>query len=156
VLAGAEATGDLLEPDGLEFDRVDRAGDDEVVAQGDAVPVLLGGPAVDPPAPGAVHAEVHRDLAVVGRQVVLGEEVLHHRGLGDVGELRLLGAPLLAAEGVEVLAVGPRDVVVRIPVLAHGQVPVDVLLDDRFQFAQQVQVGQILRHIPMSSSPRGG
>jgi len=73
---------------------------------------------------------------VIRRQVVLGEEVLQHRGLGDLRELRLLGIPVLAAERVEVLAVGPRDVVVRVPVLAHGQVAVDVLLDHRLEFVQ--------------------
>ena len=76
VLAGAEAAGHLLDAQLLELDGIDRAGDDEVVAQRDAVPVLLGGPAVDPEAPRAVHAEVHRDLAVVGRQVVLGQQVV--------------------------------------------------------------------------------
>ena len=67
----------------LELDGVAVAGDDEVVAQGDAVAVLLGGPPVHPVAPGAVHAHVHRDLAVVGRQVVLGEEVDFERRLRD-------------------------------------------------------------------------
>ena len=128
---------------------IDRAGDDEVVAQRDAVPVLLGGPAVDPEAPRAVHAEVHRDLAVIGRQVVLGQQVLQHRDLGDLGQLRLLGVPVLAAEGVVVLAVGPRDVVVRVPVLAHRQVPVDVLLDHWLELVQQLQVGQVLSTWPL-------
>ena len=118
----------------------------QVVAQRDTVPVLLGGPAVDPVAPGAVHAEVHRDLAVIRRQVVLGQQVLHHRHLRDFGQLGLLGIPVLAAERVEVLAVRPRDVVVRVPVLAHRQVAVDVLLDDGLKLVQKLQVGQVLRH----------
>ena len=146
VLAGAEAAGHLLEAQGLQRDRIDRAGDDQIVAQRDAVPVLLGGPAVDPLAPCAVHAEVHRDLAVIGRQIVLGQQVLDHCRLGDLGQLRLSGLPVLAAERVIVLAVRPRDVVVRIPVLAHRQVPVEVLLDNRLEFAQQVQVGQVFVH----------
>ena len=69
----------------FERDGVDAAGDDEVVAHHDAVPVLLGGPAADPEAPGAVHGEVLGDLAVVRRQVVLGEQVGDHRRLGDLG-----------------------------------------------------------------------
>ena len=46
------------------------------------------------------------------------------------------GFPVLPAERVEVLAVRPWDVVVRVPVLVHAQVPVHVLLDDRFKFVQ--------------------
>ena len=147
---GAEAAGHLLDAQCLQLDRIDGAGDDEVVAQRDAVPVLLGGPAVDPLAPRAVHAEVHRDLAVIRRQVVLGQQVLHHRHLSDLGQLRLSGLPVLAAQRVVVLAVRPRDVVVRVPVLAHRQVPVDVLLDDWLQLVQELQVGQVFRHGPSS------
>src|SRR5581483_2319162 len=58
-----------------------------------------------------------------------------------------LGIPVLAAEGVEVLAVRPRDVVVRLPVLVHGQMPVEVLLDDGLEFVKQVKVGQVFRHV---------
>ena len=87
VLPRAEAACHLLEAECLQRDRIDGAGDDQVVAQRDAVPVLLGGPAVDPLAPRAVHAEVHRDLAVIRRQVVLRQQVLHHRHLGHLGQL---------------------------------------------------------------------
>jgi len=146
VLAGREATGDLLHAGDLEVHRIDGAGHHQVVAQSDAVAVLLGGPPVDPVAPGTVHAEVHRDLAVVRRQVVLGQEVLHHRGLRHLGELRLAGLPVLAAEGVPVLAFLPRDVIVRIPVLAHGHVPVDLLFDHGLELMKKLQVGQVLRH----------
>ena len=151
VLAGGEAAGDLLDAQLFELHGVDRAGDDEVVAQRDTVPVLLGGPPVDPEAPRAVHGEVHRDLAVIGRQVVLGQQVGQHRHLGDLGELRLLGVPVLAAERVIVLAVRPRDVVVRVPVLTHGQVSVDVLLDHWLELCEQLQVGQVFRHEPLPS-----
>ena len=141
VLAGGEATSNLLQAQLLELDGIDCTSDDEVVAQRDAVPVLLGGPAVDPEAPWPVHAEVHRDFAVIGRQIVLRQEVGQHRHLGDLGQLRLLGIPVLAAEGVIVLAVRPRNVVMGIPVLAHRQVAIDVLFDDGLEFAQQLHVG---------------
>ena len=48
VLARAEAPVHHLDAQLLQLDRVDRAGHHQVVAQRDAVPVLLGGPAVDP------------------------------------------------------------------------------------------------------------
>ncbi len=143
VLAWAEAPVDYLEAKFLQLDRVDRSGHHQVVAQRDAVPILLGGPTVDPLPPRAVHAHVHRDLAVIRRQVVLGDQVLHHRHLGDIRKLALVGVPILPAERVVVLPVRPRDVVVRVPGLVHAQVPVQVLLDDRFKFVQQLQVGQL-------------
>ena len=67
-------------------DRVDGAGGQQVVADRDAVPALLGGPAVHPGAPGAVAAEERGDLVVVAGQVVLGEQVDDQRGAGDVGD----------------------------------------------------------------------
>jgi hypothetical protein len=70
---------------------------------------------------------------VVGRQVVLGQQVLDHGGLGDLGELGLIRIPVLAAEGVVVLALFPGDVVVRVPVFPHAHVAVDERLDDRLQ-----------------------
>ena len=105
VLARAEAAVHHLDAQLLQFERVDRPGHYQVVAQRDAVAVLLGSPPVDPVAPGSVHAEVHRDLAVIRRQVVLGHQVLHHRHLGDVGQLGLAGLPVLPAERVVVFAV---------------------------------------------------
>ena len=86
LVARVVAQGHVVHPGPLELDRVDTAGDDQVVAQGDAVTVLLGGPAADPGAPGAVAAEPGGDLAVVRRQVVLGQQVGDHRCLGGLGE----------------------------------------------------------------------
>ena len=77
-------------PGPLQLDGVDRAGGEQVVADGDAVPALLGGPAVHPGAPGAVAAEERGDLVVVAGQVVLGEQVDDQRGAADLGELGLL------------------------------------------------------------------
>ena len=148
VLAGGEAPGHLLHPQFLEFHRIAVACDYQVVADGDSVPVLLRRPPVDPVAPGAVHGEVHRDLAVVGRQVVLGEQVLHQCGAGNLGQLRLLGVPVLAAEGVVVLAVRPRDVVVGVPILEHRHVAVDEFLRHRLECVKQLEVGHLLGHTP--------
>ena len=82
LVAGVVAGGHVVHPGPLELDRVDAAGDDEVVAQRDAVPALLRRPAAHPLAPGAVAAEAGGDLPVVAGQVVLGQQVDEHRGLG--------------------------------------------------------------------------
>ena len=108
LVAGVVAGGHVVHPGPLELDRVDAAGDDEVVAQRDAVPALLRRPAADPRAPGAVAAEPGGDLAVVAGQVVLGEQVDEHRGLRRVVEPGLLRRPVLAAEEGEVAPLVPR------------------------------------------------
>ena len=138
ILAGAESARHLLDAQLLELERVDGAGDQKIITQRDAVPVLLGRPPVDPPAPRSVHPEVHRDLAVIRRQVVLGQQVLHHGGLRHLGELGLLGIPVLAAECVEVFPVRPGHVVVWVPVLAHREVAVDLRLDDGLELTDQL------------------
>jgi hypothetical protein len=74
VLARRKAAGHLLDTQLLQLDRVDGAGDDQLVAQRDAVPVLLGRPAVDPLPPGAVVAEGRRDFAVVRGLITLQKE----------------------------------------------------------------------------------
>ena len=117
LVAGVVAGGHVVHPGPLELDRVDAAGDDEVVAQRDAVPALLRRPAADPRAPGAVAAEPGGDLAVVAGQVVLGQQVDEHRGLRRVVEPGLLRRPVLAAEEGEVAPLVPRHVVVRMPFL---------------------------------------
>ena len=91
MVARIEARRHVGHPGPLQRDRVDRAGDEQVVADRDAVPALLGGPAVHPGAPGAVAAEERGDLVVVAGQVVLGEQVDDQRGPRDVGTSRLLG-----------------------------------------------------------------
>ena len=131
----------MLHAQPLELDRVDAAGDDEVVAQRDAVPALLGRPPADPLAPRAVAAEAGGDLAVVGGQVVLGEQVDRHRRLRDRVERRVLRAPVLAAEEREVATAAPRHVVVRVPFLGQAEVAVEVLGDDGFEVVQQALFG---------------
>ena len=71
----------------LEGDRVDAAGHDEIVAQGDAVPALFGRPPSHPGSPRPVEREVVRRLAMVGGQVVLGQKVGDHGRPGDLTEL---------------------------------------------------------------------
>ena len=77
----------VFHAEALELDGVDCARDDEVVTHHDAVAVLLGGPPADPRSPGTVLRKVLGDLTVVGRQVVLGEQVGDHRGASYLAEL---------------------------------------------------------------------
>ena len=56
----------LVRAQELELDRIDAAGDDQVVAHRDPAPVLLGGPPPDPSTPRPVLAEAGGDLTVVG------------------------------------------------------------------------------------------
>jgi hypothetical protein len=132
----AEAVRHVLHPSAFQCDRIDTAGDHQVVAQDDAVPGFLGGPAAHPGAPWPVEGEVLGGLPVVGGQVVLGEQVGDHRGPGDLAELRLLRRPVVAAHRRKVPAEIPRHIVVRMPFGAHGEVTVDVLLGDRFKFVE--------------------
>ena len=138
-LSTSVAGGHVRHPRRLELDRVHSAGHHQVVAQRDPVPALLGGPPADPGAPGAVEPELGGDLPVVRGQVVLGQQVGDHRDLGDRVQPGLLRRPVLAAEEGEVAALAPRHVVVRVPVLGDGQVPLEVLLDDGLQLVQQVR-----------------
>ena len=121
---GPESVGHVDHPGLLERDRVDAARDDEVVPDHDAVPGFFSGPAAHPGSPGTVNREVLRGLVVVGRQVVLGEQVGDHRRFGELAELRLLRLPILAAHGREVAALIPRHIVVRMPLDGHRQMPV--------------------------------
>ena len=120
----------------LELHGIDAAGDDEIVADRNAVTRLFGGPLTDPLPPGAIGPETHSDFAVVGRQVVLGQEVDDHGGLGDLVEGRILRDPVLAAQECEVTPTAPRNVVVRIPGLRHREVAVEIGLHHRFQLSE--------------------
>ncbi len=130
----------------FEGDGVDASGDDEVVAHDDAVTVLFGGPPADPGSPGTVLGEVLGDLTVVGRQIVLGEQVGDHRGLRDVGELGLPRVVVRTAEGGEVTAFVPRHVVVGMPFARHRNVTVHVVLGSGHQLLQKLELCQIPRH----------
>ena len=106
---------ELRHPAALEGDRVDVAGDRQVVAQDDGVAALLRGPAPDPVDPGAVALAEHAvDEPVVAGQVVLGQEADLEGRLGDAGQPRLVGRPGLL---VEVAPEPVRDEVVREPLL---------------------------------------
>ena len=129
----------------LQLHRVDAAGDDEVVAHHDRMPCLLGRPPAHPEAPGVVEGEVLRDHAVIRRQVVLGEQVGDHRGLGRLGELRLGRVPVFAAEEGEVATGVPRHVVVGHPVNGHLHMAVHLAGGQRLQLAQQVAAVHLLR-----------
>ena len=113
---------ELGHPAALEQDRVDVAGDRQVVAQDDRVAALLGGPATDPVDPRAVALAEHPvDEAVVRGQVVLGQEADLEGGLGDAGQARLVRRPRLL---VEVAPEAVRDVVVGEPLLGDPGVAV--------------------------------
>ena len=106
---------ELGHPAALEDDRVDVAGDRQVVAQDDRVATLLGGPPADPVDPRPVAPAEHPvDEPVVRGQVVLGQEVDLEGRLGDAGQPRLVGRPGLL---VEVAPEPVRDVVVGEPLL---------------------------------------
>ena len=81
--------------------------------------------------------EVLGNLAVVGGQVVLGEQIGEHRSLGVLTELGLLGIPVHTAHRREVAAVVPWNIIVRVPVLGHRQVSLDLRLGELLQFVQQ-------------------
>src|SRR5690606_8418732 len=85
-------------------------------------------------------AAVHRgDGAVVAGQVVLGEQVHDQRLARLVTQPRLLDRPGLAVErAVVVAALAPGHVLVREPLLGHRQVPVQLLLHDRFEVVEEV------------------
>ncbi len=138
-----EALAHVLHAEGLELVRVHRARGEQVVAHDDAVPALLRGPAVHPGAPGAVPAEQGRDLVVVAREVVLGEQVDDERDPADLGDLGLLLVPGLAVleDPGEVAGVAEGHILVRHPVLGHLQVAVELRLDDFLQRVQQASVG---------------
>ena len=135
-------------PPPFQGDRVDVAGDQQIIAEHDRVAALLGGPAVRPGPPGAVAAEGRQQLPVVAGQVVLGEEVDLEGGLGDPGQPRLVGGP---GFGVEVAAKAPGHVLMRHPFLGHGQMPVKQPLGHRLQLGEQVMVGMAIRHGQNSS-----
>src|SRR4029450_12945318 len=108
-------------PSAFQGDRVDVAGDQQIVAEHDCVAALFGGPAVRPGPPGPVAAEAGQQLVVVAGQVVLGEEVDLEGGPGHAGEPRLVRGPGL---GGEVAAQPPGDVRVGHTAFGHGQMPV--------------------------------
>ena len=130
----------------FQRDGIDRAGHREVVAQHDGVATLLGGPAPDPRAPGAVGPEAIRDLRRVVGEVVLGEEV-HEQGAADGRvERDLVFVPRLA--GREVPAARPRHELVREPLLGAGQVALEQALGDRGEVGHESRAG--VRSMPPS------
>jgi hypothetical protein len=74
---------------------------------------------------------------VVARQVVLGEEVHLERDTCGRAEGGLLDRPRLSVQQSEVPPFGPRDVLVRHPLLGCGQVPIEVLRGRRFELSEQ-------------------
>src|SRR5262245_39844682 len=128
-------------PPTLKGDGVDTAGDDEIVADRDAVAALFGCPLADPPSPGAITSEAHGDFSVVGRQVVLGEKVHDHGRFGNLIKLGIRRSPVLATQQGEVAPPVPRNVIVRIPGLRLLKVSVQVGLYHWFQLGEQCLLG---------------
>ena len=123
----------------LEFDRVDGAGDCQIVAQSCTMPAFLGGPAVDPVAPRLVTTEEHRDLVVIARQVVLRQQVDDQRGPSHVGEFGVgLHPRVTTQDAVEVATVAPRDVLVGEPLLGDRDVSVEFGFDHGVEFEQEL------------------
>ena len=153
---GLEAGGHVHHARILERDRIHGPRDDEVVADRDGVPVFLGGPAADPGPPRSVAAEDARDLVVVTRQVVLGEEVDDQARAGGVAVALLLGRPVLTAEEGEIAALVPRHVVVGIPRLMHLQVPLELGGDHRLEIDQEPDIRGVVHSGHGPSVPRPG
>ena len=78
------------------------------------------------------------DLAVVARQVVLGQQVDLERRARDRGQLGLGHLPRVATQVGEVPTEAPRHVFVRHPLVGRRHVPVEVVLDGRFELREQL------------------
>ena len=129
----------------LELDGIDRSRDEQVVADRRAVTALLRGPAAYPGAPGAIAAHVGRDLVVVAREVVLGEEIDDEARARRLAEPALLRGPFLAPErSVEILCLAPRNVLVREPLLGRRQMAVELAFDDRLEVGEQSLGSQVI------------
>ena len=88
----------VVHPGALQRDRVDRAGDQQVVADRDAVPALLGRPPVHPGAPRAVAAEQRRDLVVVAGRLSSVSRLTISAVRATSGSFGVVALPGLTAE----------------------------------------------------------
>ena len=82
-------------------------------------------------------------LTVVGRQVVLGQQVGDHGRFRDLAELGLLCRPVGAAHRREVAAAIPRDVIMGMPFHRDRQVAVEVVLGDLLKLVKQFQISEL-------------
>ena len=120
---GHDAGADLVHAGPLELAGIEQPGDHQVVADGDRVPALLGGPPAGPGAPGAVGAEHPVDGGEVVREVVLGQQVHEQGAAHGVGHRVLVGIPRLGR--IEVATLAPRHDLVGEPLLAGREVAVE-------------------------------
>ena len=127
----------LTHPRALELAHVDRTGHREVVADHDRVATLLGRPPAVPLAPHVAVAELAADLAVVVREVVLGEDVEEERTARALAQLRRLRIPALAF-GV-VAAAAPRHELVREPLLGGTEMTLEQRDRRRFELGEQLR-----------------
>ena len=125
----------------VELYGVDAARHHQIIADHRRMAHLLGRPPAQPHPPRVVEIDVFGDHPVVGGQIVLGEQQTDQCRPRGVGQCRLGGIPVVAAEGGEVEPAVPGHVVVRIPVLGHLHVPLQLGLAHRKELAQQVGAG---------------
>jgi len=85
---------------------------------------------------------------MVGRQIVLGQQVHDHGRLGHLVEVGILRSPVLATQQREVTPTAPRNVVVRIPGLRLREVAVEVVLHHWFQLGEQIDLHGRHRDLP--------
>ena len=146
VRIGTVAAHHMGNPDVFIGDRVEVAGDDQILAQRDGVQVLLSGPAAQPAAPLVGQDEVFDEFAVVAGEVVLGDE--HHlegsHHLPGQGHLR--GVPVLPTQEGEVFTVVEGDVIVGVPLISGVQVSRQVIGHDRLKFQGQCVRDRCLCH----------
>ena len=130
------ASGDCRQAVVLERTRVAVARRQEVVADGDRVLALFGGPELRPFGHGRVVGERPRDAGVVVGQVVFGQQVEDEGGADGTGD----GCLGLVPGVVPVTAaLFPRDDFVGVPVLATFPVRVHERPDVRFDGPDQFE-----------------
>jgi tight adherence protein C len=100
-----------------------------------------------------LEAGLSLDQAILksAQEVVLGQQVGDHRGLGRLREPALLPGPVLTPEEREVATLAPRDVVVGMPLLGHPEMPVEVVRHHRLELLEEVR-----RHHRLGCGRRAG
>ena len=100
-----------------------------------------------PGPPRAVPSEPGRQLVVIARQVVLGEQIHLERRSHRLGKGRLIRRPRESGLAGEVAAATPRHPFVRQPLLGHRQMAIEIRGDRGLELAEQLHVGQ-MSHAP--------
>ena len=130
---GIVAAPDVLHALALERDGIDRARGDQIVADGDRVAGLLGGPAPRPFTPGALATEHVPQCEVVVGEVVLRQQVQLERRAGGGIEPRVGLAPRMLGEAASLL---PGHVLVGKPLPGGVEMTIEQPGDDGLEGVQ--------------------